>query len=141
MRPLLILTALLCTASRLTSAQSSCVGASEFGNLAQDVLARVQELVAPVDADDERNRVAYGYPLVPRNQVSIVTQSATCAKAFAAYQTATSGGAGYSGRVVVVKAGTTYTVVDPGYYWNPSSKAYHWVLMDSKFKTISLIAG
>lgn len=122
-------------------AQSTCISSTEYNGLPQKVLARVQKLTAPMNASDESTRVAYGYPLVPAAQVTLVTQAATCTKAYATFKSSTTGGAGYTGRVIVVKAGTTYTVVDPGYYWNAASRALHLVLMDSKYKRINLIQG
>jgi hypothetical protein len=78
-------------------------------------------------------------PLVPADQLSLVTQDATCRKANTTYEAAAnaSGGTGLSGRLWVVEAGTSFAVVDPDYHWGPAPGWWTVVTMDSTFKKLS----
>lgn len=77
---------------------------------------------------------------VPATQVTLVTKSATCSKANAAYQLklAGTGGPPFSGQVYVLQVGSTYAVMDPAFYYDsqlPKERVI--VIMDSKFKALS----
>ena len=114
----------------------TCRAASDSASLR--LVEWVDNQTNPTDAVEDSYRVAMGYPLLPRSQVSVVTHNATCNKALAAYQAAGAGGAGFTGRVAVVKAGNTYTVYDPGYYYGPAPKVGDfYVQLDSRFKVIN----
>ena len=78
---------------------------------------------------------------VPANQVVLVTQTTTCKKANTAYQNRlASKGAGLTNQVYVLQVGTTYAVVDPGFYIGPYTDPHDWtiVIMDSHFKPLAL---
>ena len=117
-----------------------CISIQEFDSVGAGMLQRIARYTQPVDPVYDEYRRGYGYPLVPASQLALVTSESVCKKAAAAYRAATTG-AGWLGRVAVVKAGTTYTVLDPGYYFDAANKAALWVLMDSRFKPIRNIQG
>jgi hypothetical protein len=140
-----ILAFLLCVPAAAVAQKNApqptvCISIQEFDSLGAGMLRRIARYTEPADAAYDEYRRGYGYPLVPASQLSLVTQESVCKKAAAAYRSATTG-AGWLGRVAVVKAGTTYTVIDPGYYYDAANKAALWVLLDSKFKPIRNIQG
>ena len=124
-----------------TQPASPCITGIEFDTLATKVIQVVKQYTAPADSADDAYRIGLGYALVAANQLSIVTQSTVCTKAEAAYRTATSGGQGNTGRVVVVKAGETYTVLDPGHYWSHADPRYRYVLMNNKYQVITVFGN
>jgi hypothetical protein len=79
-------------------------------------------------------------PAVPASQVVLIGQEATCKKARDAYQQELvgSGGGAFSGRVYVLKVGTAYAVLDPVFKYDPNSSNWVIVIMDSRFKKLSL---
>lgn len=120
--------------SRL-QAQSPCIGVAEFDSLGAYLLRKVATYTEPNHAAYDNARKDMGLPLAAANTLTVVTNSATCQKAAAAYAAKVSGiGGGLSGRVLVVKAGTTYVVLDPNYYRLASNKQYAHMVMTSKFK-------
>jgi hypothetical protein len=69
----------------------------------------------------------------------MVTQEAVCKKAKAAYETEFSGqGSSFSGRLYVVKAGSTYAVLDPDYHYHPSRPRWSIMIMDDRYRKLSL---
>lgn len=78
-------------------------------------------------------------PLVPANQITGVTQEATCRKANAALQSlfANTGNNTFSGRVYVLKVGNSYAVVDPVYRHDPNIPVGPILVLDSHFKPLS----
>ena len=70
----------------------------------------------------------------------LISQETTCKKARDAYQQTLvgSGGGAFSGRVSVLQVGTAYAVLDPGFKYDPASPNWVIVIMDSRFKKLSL---
>jgi hypothetical protein len=70
----------------------------------------------------------------------MVTQEAVCKKAKAAYEAGMTqrGGAGFSGRVYVVKSGSTYAVLDPDHHRDGRTNNWIIMIMDSRYQTLSL---
>lgn len=113
----------------------SCISIAEFDSTGAYLLGKVRTLTAPRDTVYDAARRALGLPLVAAANVTLVTQSSICSKAAAAYAAKIAGaGGGLTGRVLVVKAGTMYVVLDPNYYLLASNKQYRHMVMDSKFK-------
>jgi hypothetical protein len=124
-----------------SQAQSVCMTLAESDSVGSEVLARVKDYVSSNEPPHVAARNAYGYPALAASQVTLVTQNAVCTKAEAAYRAATTGGAGRTGRVVVIKAGNTLTVLDPGWTPSVSSPSRVLVLMDNKYKLKLRIQG
>ncbi len=62
-------------------------------------------------------RQGLGHPYLPGLRPTLVTKSATCRSAADAFALSVPGPASrLTGKVYVIQAGTTYTVVDPAYY-------------------------
>lgn len=101
----------------------------------------VRQYTSPADASYEESRVALGYPLVPASQVTLVTREQDCKKARDVYRANTPQGGGWANRVVVVKAGSTFTVIDPGYTFNPAEPRLLYALLDSRFRFVRFIGG
>lgn len=78
-------------------------------------------------------------PHVPENQITVVSQEATCRKANAALQSlfANTGNTTFSGRVYVLQVGTAYAVVDPAYRHDPNLPVGPILFLDSRFKPLS----
>jgi hypothetical protein len=114
-----------------------CIQLNELNSVAANVMALVRSYTSPVDSAFDIARAGLGYPLVPASQVTLVTREADCKKARDAYQTKMGNLQGYSGRVVVVKAGNTFTVLDPSAYYNPANRRNLYGLFDSHFALIS----
>lgn len=77
---------------------------------------------------------------VPASQVVLITQATVCRKANGAYRRflAGTGGPPFSGQVYVLRAGSTYAVMDPAFYYDPQLP-HEWVIviLDSSFKVLS----
>ncbi len=104
-----------------------------------ELIAEVARYSAATHAGDIAVRDSLRLPAVPANQVVLVTQDPVCKKANVAYQAdrAITGGSGFSGRVYVVKIGTTYAVLDPSFsYGRPDNWTV--VIMDSRYRTLSV---
>ena len=119
----------------------TCVTLAEHDSLAAGVLSMVRSYTAPADSGAEAYRVSLGYPLVNANQVTLVTKEQDCKKARDAFRAATTQGSGWTDRVVVVKAGQTYTVIDPGYVYNSEAPRLVYVLLDNQFRFKNFIGG
>ena len=116
-------------------AQSPCIGVAEFVSLGMYLLRKTATMTAPSDSGYDKARQAMGLPRVAARDLAVVTDSATCRRAAAAYAArAGSKGGGLSGRVLVVKAGTSYVVLDPDYYLLASNRQYTHMVMTSHFK-------
>jgi hypothetical protein len=74
------------------------------------------------------------------SSVILVADQTVCKKANAAYQAAVGGpgGSGFSGKVYVVKSGTTYAVLDPDFHVDGRTDNWIIVIMDSRYKVLSL---
>jgi hypothetical protein len=69
----------------------------------------------------------------------LVTSESVCQKARDAYQAffANRGGTGFTGRVYVIKIGTTYAALDPGYnYGDPTVWTVE--ILDSRYRHLSI---
>jgi hypothetical protein len=89
--------------------------------------------------DEKIVRDSLRLPYVPENQVTVVSQEATCRKANAALQSlfANTGNNTFSGRVYVLQVGTAYAVVDPAYRHDPSISGGPILFLDSRFNPLS----
>ena len=94
---------------------------------------------AATAGDEKIVRDSLRLPFVPQNQITVVSQEATCRKAKDALQSAlaNTGNNTFSGRVYVLKVGTAYAVVDPAYRHDPSIPVGPILFLDSKFKLLS----
>jgi len=122
--------------ARSISGQSICRPAD--ANSAT-LIAYLGRFSSATSGGDSASRVALKLPVVPADQLALVTQEATCRKGLTAFEDAVAaqGGSGLSGRVYVVKIGTVYAVLDPDYHWGPDPGYWNVVIVDSKFKRLS----
>lgn len=139
--PLHVLAPALMLVAATEARAQTCVGLAESDSLAVGVLAMVRSYTAPADSAAEADRVFLGYPLVNANQVTLVTKEQDCKKARDEFNAKLPTGTGRTNRVVVVKAGSTYTVIDPGYVYNASAPRLVYVLMNNHFKFVTFIGG
>jgi hypothetical protein len=82
-------------------------------------------------------------PFVPANELKLVADERTCRKANQAYQAElqNTGGSGFSGRVYVVRVGTSYAVLDPALRYGAEYGAPDfWTVLitDSNFKPLAI---
>lgn len=71
--------------------------------------------------------------------VALITKEGTCRRANSAYRKAATGARQtLSGRVFVVKVGTSYVVWDPAYSFNASYELWVYMLFDSRWVLKSL---
>ena len=71
--------------------------------------------------------------------VALITKEVTCKSANTAYQKAATGARQtLSGRVFVVKVGTSYVVWDPAYRFNAAYETWAYMLFDSRWVLKSL---
>jgi hypothetical protein len=119
-------------------AQAVCRAADSLGSKFLAHIARHSAAKNPTDAL-VRDSLRLGAVSSP-SQVVMVTQEAVCKKAKAAYETEFSGrgGSSPSGRLYVVKAGSTYAVLDPNYHYNPSRPRWIIMIMDDRYRKLSL---
>ena len=136
-----VLAAALILVSVTETRAQTCVGLAERESLAVGVLAMVRTYTAPADSVAEVYRVFLGYPLVSADQVTLVTTEQDCRKARDEFNAKLPTGTGRTNRVVVVKAGSTYTVIDPGYVYNASTPRLVYVLMNNQFKFVRFLGG
>jgi hypothetical protein len=63
-----------------------------------------------------------------------------CKKVKAAYEAGLTarGGSGFSGRVYVVKSGSTYAVLDPDHHYQGRTNNWIIMIMDDRYRTLSL---
>lgn len=119
-------------------AQTVCRPADSLGSR---FLAHVARHSAPSNATDATVRDSLHLGAVSsRTEVVIVTQESVCKKARDAYQ-ASLGGAGgspFSGRVYVVKSGTTYAVLDPDFHYQNRTDNWIIMVMDARYRKLSL---
>lgn len=120
------------------SAQSVCRPADAAGN---KLVARVATYRAPTNSKDAvvRDSLRLGAVSLP-SQVTLVAQEAVCKKAKAAYEAEFSGrgGSTFSGRVYVVKSGSTYAVFDPDYHYQNQTDIWIVMVMDDRYRKLSL---
>ena len=134
--PLILLARLSAKAESQT-----CVQIAEFDSLGAGVIRMVRSYTAPVDSVYERYRIGLGYPRVSASEVTLVTKEEDCKKARDEFRARTPQGSGWIDRVVVVKAGNMYTVIDPGYVYNTSAPRLLYVLMNQQFRFVSFLGG
>jgi hypothetical protein len=74
------------------------------------------------------------------SEVVMVTQESVCKKARDAYQAdlVGLGGSAFSGRVYVVKSGTTYAVLDPDFHYQGRTDNWIIMVMDARYRKLSL---
>jgi hypothetical protein len=119
------------------SSQSTCRGADSLGGKFRGQIARYS---APVRPDERVVRDSLRLGAAAASTVVLVSDEAVCRKANTAYQNAVAGpgGSPFSGRVYVVKSGTTYAVLDPDFHVDNRTDNWIIVIMDSKYKKLSL---
>lgn len=103
----------------------------------QRLIQSLLQYTAPAFPEYDQARVAMGLPRATASQITLVSTKSVCSKAATAYAQALAGGAGpQSGRVYVIQIGTTYTVLDPTFYWRTAG---YWsqVTFDSQWRVIS----
>lgn len=106
----------VCAVLLAPPAEAQCRGQdSTSTNLIYDVAG----YTTATDSLTRAVRDSLRLPSVPASQVVLVADSSVCRKAASAYQSqlAGQGLGGFTGSVYVVQAGTTYTVLDPGYHY------------------------
>jgi hypothetical protein len=134
--PVLLSATLMLTGS--ADAQTVCRPADSLGNT---FLAHIARHSAARNATDAmvRDSLRLGAVSGP-SQLVMVTQEAVCKKAKAAYETEFSGrgGSSFSGRLYVVKAGSTYAVLDPDYHYRPNRPNWIIMIMDDRYRKLSL---
>jgi hypothetical protein len=91
----------------------TCVQMAEFDSMAAGVIRMVRSYTTPADSAYNAYRIGLGYPLVAASQVTLVSKEQDCKKARDEFNAKLPTGTGRTNRVVVVKAGSTYTVIDP----------------------------
>ena len=118
-------------------AQTICRPADSLGAEFKAEMSRYSD---PVHPGEFVVRDSLRLPPTPAAQVVFVAQEATCKKARDAYQRelAGSGGGAFSGSVYVLKVGTAYAVLDPGFKYDPDSENWVIVIMNSQFKKLSM---
>ena len=94
---------------------------------------------AAVSGDGKVVRDSLKIPFVPVEEITVVTQEATCKKASAALKSlfANTGNNTLSGRVYVLQVGSAYAVVDPAYRHDASLPVGPILFVDSRFKPLS----
>lgn len=89
-------------------------------------------------ATDSAMKVSRDFLLIPAvasaADVALITKEVTCKSANTAYQKAATGARQtLSGRVFVVKVGTSYVVWDPAYRFDASYESWLFMLFDSRW--------
>ena len=89
-------------------------------------------------ATDSAMKVSRDFLLIPAvasaADVALITKEVTCKSANSAYQKAATGARQtLSGRVFVVKVGTSYVVWDPAYRFHASYESWLYMLFDSRW--------
>lgn len=137
----IVASALLSAAYLLTDsaeAQAVCRPADSLGS---KFLAHIARHSAPSNPSDAvvRDSLRLG-PVSNRSQVVMVTQEAVCKKAKAAYEAGLSGpgGSSFSGRLYVVKSGSTYAVLDPDFHYQGRTNNWIIMIMDDRYRKLSL---
>ena len=107
--------------------------------LSAQLISYLQLLVAATDTGTIMRRQTWGLPAASSSNVTLVTDSRTCAKAADAYSADEDTLKPMAGRqAYVIKVATVYVV------WDPSVRVGEWSsyrTMDRKFKVIASIAG
>ena len=134
-RLLAVATAMLCVPIQL-AAQTYCRPADLQTTTMISDIARWSSAAS---GDDKIVRDSLRLPLVPKNQLQVVTQEATCKKANSALQSAfaNTGNNTFSGKVYVIQVGTVYGVVDPSYKARAADLVGPILFLDSRFKPLS----
>ena len=133
-----VLALALCSpAAGLTQTSSACRPSD--GESAQ-ILAWVQGIVTGTDSASIRQRLLMQLPSVSASQISYVTDTKICSKMVTSYtarvgyqQPASGPGQTPSGRLHVVKVGTTYLVSDPALR---AGKYYFVVTFDKQYNIL-----
>lgn len=120
-------------------AQTVCIPPSQADSLDLYLVDKVSAYTEPIDASYEESRVALKLPVVARTQLQVITQETTCKRLRDAYAAKVAGvGSGLSGRVLALKVGTVYVVLDPSYRDNPSFGGYTHMVIDSKYNVLTV---
>lgn len=146
-RALLILAVTLsCVPAVAVRAQTVCRPADSLGVAAlKNEVTRYGVTSAHLSPKDAVVRDSIRLPAVGASQVTWVTTESVCTKARTAYQNrlANTGGTPFSGRVYVVKVGSTrYAVMDPEFHYAlpcPECPPFRLiVVIDSQYRPLSL---
>jgi len=99
------------------------------------MIEMVRSFALATDSGWVAARDARGIPAVTSaSNVVLVTSENTCKSANTAYQTVATGDRQtLTGRVYVVRVGTSYVVWDPGYRYNAASPADIYMVFDSRW--------
>lgn len=118
-------------------AQAVCRSADEVGTRFRGHIARYSSAAIKGDA---QVRDSLRLASSSAANVTLVTSESVCKKANATYQAELGGvgGSPFSGKVYVVKAGTTYAVLDPSFHYQGRTNNWIIVIMDSRYKKLSL---
>ena len=116
-------------------AQSACRAAD---STSAALVAELTKYAGATSGDNKIVRDSLHIPLTSTSGVGLVTTAATCRKARDAYQAkfANTGGGAFSGRVYVIKLGSVYAVLDPGFkYSDPDVLTVQ--IVDSRFRHLA----
>ena len=108
--------------------------------IATEFLERIKPYVAVADADSLTRLMRDSLRLLPvaSGEVGLVNDSRVCEQAAQAFRRVTEGGAGWSGRVYVVRAGPRFVVWDPSYYWRDRARSFsHAVIFSARWERLA----
>ncbi len=105
-----------------------------------DMIQMVKNYALATDSAMKVSRDSLLIPAVASaSDVVLITKGATCRKANTAYQKAATGARQtLSGRVFVVKVGTSHVVWDPAYRFNAAYPLWIYMLFDSRWRLKSV---
>ena len=117
-------------------AQTVCHPADETSAA---LIVRLGRYSSATSGDDRIVRDSLRLAPTAANQVVLVTSESVCKNARDAHQAffPNRGGAGFTGRVYVIKIGMTYAALDPGYnYGDPTVWTVE--IIDSRYRHLSV---
>lgn len=118
-------------------AQTYCRGSDTLATRFRDHIARYSVGSRP---DEVAVRDSLRLGAASQSAVTLVSDEAVCRKANTGYQNSLTGRGTtpFSGKVYVVKSGTTYAVLDPDVHVDGSTDNWIIVILDSRYKKLSL---
>lgn len=124
-------------APRMLLAQSACRAADTTSAALRLDIGRISSATS---GGDRVVRDSLKLPLVPTNQIAVVTSGTVCTKALRAYQSYWSGrgGTAFSSQMYVLQIGGVYAAYDPVYRYRAGGDYPIVLFLDSHFRPLSV---